>query len=79
MKGIVFREFIDMVESTFGEDISDEIIEESDLPSGGSYTASILPAHALLMLTANLAGCIGGCDASEPTEFIAYTEQVRLP
>ena len=39
MKGIVFREFIDMVESTFGEDISDEIIEESDLPSGGSYTA----------------------------------------
>jgi len=30
MKGIVFREFIDMVESTFGEDVSDDIIESSD-------------------------------------------------
>jgi hypothetical protein len=39
MKGIVFREFIDMVETTFGEDVSDDIIESSDLPSGGSYTA----------------------------------------
>lgn len=38
MKGIVFREFIDMVESAFGVEISDDIIESSDLPSGGSYT-----------------------------------------
>ena len=49
MKGIVFREFIDMVESTFGEEISDEIIESSDLPSGGSYTAVGTYSHTELV------------------------------
>ncbi|MFY7909484.1 MAG: heme NO-binding domain-containing protein [Emticicia sp.] len=39
MKGIVFTEFIEMVESKFGYEIMDDIIESSDLPSGGSYTA----------------------------------------
>jgi len=39
MKGIVFREFLEMVEETFGMDVADQIIEESDLPSGGAYTS----------------------------------------
>jgi Haem-NO-binding len=39
MKGIVFTEFIDMVESKFGYDMMDDIIESSNLPSGGIYTA----------------------------------------
>jgi Haem-NO-binding len=39
MKGIVFTEFIDMVESKFGFDMMDDIIESSNLPSGGIYTA----------------------------------------
>jgi len=38
MKGIVFNEFIEMVEDKFGEDMVDDIIDESDLPSGGAYT-----------------------------------------
>ena len=49
MKGIVFREFIDMVEATFGEDVGDDIIESSDLPSGGSYTAVGTYSHTELV------------------------------
>jgi hypothetical protein len=39
MKGIVFTEFLSMVESLHGLDMVDDIIEMSDLPSGGAYTA----------------------------------------
>jgi hypothetical protein len=39
MKGIVFREFLDMVEGRFGMEVVDRIIEEADLPSGGAYTS----------------------------------------
>lgn len=39
MKGIVFTEFLDLVEEKFGFDMIDSIIDDCDLPSGGSYTA----------------------------------------
>ena len=39
MKGIVFTEFLEMVETQFGLDTVDTIIESSDLSSGGAYTA----------------------------------------
>jgi hypothetical protein len=39
MKGIVFTEFIDLVEEKFGFEVADQIIERSALPSGGAYTA----------------------------------------
>ena len=39
MKGIVFTEFLEMVESKFGLEIVDEIIENSELPSEGVYTS----------------------------------------
>lgn len=39
MKGMVFTEFIEMVEQTFGVEVADDIITKSDLPSGGAYTA----------------------------------------
>ena len=39
MKGIVFTEFIEMVEQAFSPEVSDRMIDESDLPSGGAYTA----------------------------------------
>ncbi|MNI28101.1 Heme NO binding protein [compost metagenome] len=38
MKGMVFSSFLEMVESKFSLKIADEIIEASELPSGGSYT-----------------------------------------
>lgn len=39
MKGIIFSEFLEMVEQRFGLETLDHIIETSDLASGGSYTA----------------------------------------
>jgi len=39
MKGVVFSEFIELVEELFSLDLLDEIIMECDLPSGGSYTS----------------------------------------
>jgi hypothetical protein len=39
MKGIVFSEFMDLVEEKFGLELLDELIESTELPSGGSYTA----------------------------------------
>lgn len=38
MKGIVFREFTDMVQQKFSPEILDRIIETSHLASGGAYT-----------------------------------------
>lgn len=39
MKGVIFTEFLDMVEEKFSLEMVDQIIEGSDLPSGGAYTA----------------------------------------
>jgi hypothetical protein len=38
MKGIVFTEFLEMVESKFSPELADSIIEAAELPSGGAYT-----------------------------------------
>lgn len=39
MKGIVFTEFLELVEDKFGLEMVDRIIENADLPSNGVYTA----------------------------------------
>lgn len=39
MKGVVFTEFLEMVEDRFSREIADHIIVASDLPSGGAYTS----------------------------------------
>ena len=39
MKGIVFREFMEMVESTFGDEMAEKMVEDNDLESNGIYTA----------------------------------------
>jgi len=39
MKGIVFTEFLEMVEDKFSADMVDDIIDDCDLASGGAYTA----------------------------------------
>lgn len=39
MKGIVFTEFLEMVEANYGLQTVDTIIENSNLPSEGAYTA----------------------------------------
>jgi len=39
MKGIVFTEFLELVETKFGIEVVDQIIEASSLESGGAYTS----------------------------------------
>lgn len=39
MKGLVFSQFIDMVEERFGPDLLERIIAACDLPSGGVYSS----------------------------------------
>ena len=39
MKGIVFTEFLVMVEQTFSADMLDDVIDDAQLPNAGAYTA----------------------------------------
>ena len=39
MKGVIFTEFLGLVEEKWDADMVDDIIEACDLPSGGAYTA----------------------------------------
>ncbi|MGI9282618.1 MAG: heme NO-binding domain-containing protein [Endozoicomonas sp.] len=55
MKGIIFTEFMEMVEDRFSEDVAEEIIELADLPSGGSYTSLGTYSHAEVL---NLVTCL---------------------
>ena len=55
MKGIIFTEFLELVESAFSPEVADRIIEASDLPSGGAYTAVGSYDHAeIVSLVLNL-------------------------
>lgn len=49
MKGIVFTEFVDMVEARFSADMVDDIIDDAALPNGGAYTAVGTYDHAELV------------------------------
>ena len=49
MKGMVFTEFLDMVELKFSADMVDDIIEDSQLPNGGAYSAVGTYDHAELV------------------------------
>lgn len=39
MKGVVFTEFLEMVEQEFGMQMVNDLLESNDLPSGGVYSA----------------------------------------
>lgn len=65
MKGVVFTEFLEMVESKFSSDLADQILEESDLPSGGIYTTvGTYDHHEMVSLVGKLAEHTG-LDAGE--------------
>lgn len=56
MKGVVFTEFLEMVEDRFSADMVDDIIDDADLPSGGAYTAvGTYPHEEIVALTMALA------------------------
>jgi len=55
MKGLVFAEFLEMVDAQFGLDTTEKIIELSDLPSGGAYTNVGTYDHSeIITLVSNL-------------------------
>ncbi|MTB52188.1 hypothetical protein E1J53_0014520 [Lewinella sp. W8] len=55
MKGIVFTEFLDMVEREFGEITVEEVIDGAEVPSGGAYTAvGSYPASEMVQLVSTL-------------------------
>ncbi len=39
MKGVVFTELMNLVESEFSEELADDVLDSVELTSGGSYTA----------------------------------------
>jgi hypothetical protein len=55
MKGIIFTEFLDMVEEKFGYEVVDQIISESDLESKAIYTTvGTYPHSEVVQLLMNL-------------------------
>lgn len=55
MKGIVFTEFLNLVEAKFGYEMVDHIIQESRLPHGGAYTGiGTYPHGEMVALVSNL-------------------------
>lgn len=60
MKGIVFTEFVDYVEDVFGFETTEDMIEQSDLPSGGIYTSVGTYDHTeIITLVTNLSRLTG--------------------
>jgi hypothetical protein len=50
VKGVIFTEFLEMVEDRYSPAMVEEIIEAAELPSGGAYTAVGTYPHQELIL-----------------------------
>ena len=60
MKGMVFTEFMEMVEGTWSLDMVDRIIADSNVASGGAYTAvGTYPHEEMLALVSALSRATG--------------------
>lgn len=60
MKGVVFTEFIEMVEKKFSTSIANRMIDESELPSGGAYAAvGTYDHHEMVSMVAKLSEISG--------------------
>jgi hypothetical protein len=72
MKGIVFTEFLEMVEERYSPDVVDRILLAAQLPSGGAYTAVGTYDHGeIWSLVCELSKVI---DVPVPDLFRAYGE-----
>ncbi|MEO0398940.1 MAG: heme NO-binding domain-containing protein [Pseudomonadota bacterium] len=49
MKGVIFTNFLKMVDETFSPEVTEEIIERANLPSGGAYTTVGAYDHAEIL------------------------------
>lgn len=60
MKGLVFTEFMEMVEQKFSANMVDDIIDASDVSSGGAYTAvGTYPHSEMVALVQSLSAQTG--------------------
>jgi len=60
VKGVVFTEFLEMVEEKFSPAVADSVIEQSALASGGAYTTLGSYDHQeMLQLVTNLSAATG--------------------
>jgi hypothetical protein len=60
MKGIIFTEFLEMVEDSFSPEIADRMLEACALPSGGVYTAvGTYDHHEMVQLVSQLSTITG--------------------
>jgi hypothetical protein len=60
MKGVVFTEFLDMVEERFSPALADEILESCELPSGGVYTSvGTYSSEEMTLLVGTLSDRVG--------------------
>ncbi|MFZ4758976.1 MAG: heme NO-binding domain-containing protein [Burkholderiaceae bacterium] len=60
MKGMVFTEFLEMVEARWSPDLADELLESTQLASGGHYTAVGTYGHEeLVALVKGLSARVG--------------------
>jgi len=76
MKGVIFRSFLDHVGQTYGEHVTEQLILNCDLPSGGAYTSvgTYDPAE-LLSLVSGLVEITG----TEASSLIKKFGQVLFP
>ncbi|WP_035054573.1 heme NO-binding domain-containing protein [Andreprevotia chitinilytica] len=60
MLGMVFTEFVEMVESTYSPELADEMLVAANLPHGGAYTAvGYYPHDEIIRLVVTLSQLTG--------------------
>lgn len=60
MKGVVFTEFLEMVEEKFSPEVADRVVTSCDLSTGGAYTAvGTYDAGEMIQLVTRLAEVVG--------------------
>lgn len=60
MRGLVFTEFLEMVENEFGIEVVDQILANPELSSQGSYTSvGNYPHEDILLMVADLSEAVG--------------------
>ncbi|MEN8885419.1 MAG: heme NO-binding domain-containing protein, partial [Winogradskyella sp.] len=74
MKGIIFTEFLELVEEKFGLAMVDKIINQSQLNSGGAYTSvGTYEFNEMLQLISNLSE---NTDISVDDLLLVYSEHL---
>jgi hypothetical protein len=69
MKGIIFTEFLELVETTFGYGIANALLDGCDLPSGGAYTSVGTYDHLEILTLVGQLQKLTGTPASDLLEF----------